>query len=106
MVEHIIIWTLKPELSDTEKAERKRLIKEGLEGLSGRIEGMKSIEVITDILPSSSGDLMLRCVFENEEALKGYSKNPLHNAAADERVRPFIADRKCVDYITHAARTL
>ncbi len=99
MVEHVIIWTLKPGLSDNEKAERKALIKEGLEGLSGRIEGMKSIEVITDILPSSSGDLMLRCVFENEKALEGYSGNPLHNAVADERVRPFIADRKCVDYV-------
>ncbi len=99
MVQHIIFWTLKPELSDTEKAERKRLIKEGLEGLSGRIKGMKSIEVITDILPSSSGDLMLKCVFENKEALEEYSKNSLHNAVADERVRPFTADRKCVDYV-------
>ncbi len=98
MVEHVIIWKLKPELSDEEKAKRRELIKEGLEGLFGRIEGMKSIEVITDILPSSNGDLMLRCVFENEEALEGYSRDPLHNAVADERVRPFIADRKCVDH--------
>ncbi len=100
MVEHIIIWTLRSDLTAAEKEERKRLIKEGLEGLSGRIDGMESIEVITDILPSSSGDLMLRCVFENEQALEGYSGDPLHNAAADERVRPFIADRKCVDFVT------
>ena len=36
MVKHVILWQLKDELSDTEKAAVKAGIKEGLEGLAGR----------------------------------------------------------------------
>ena len=97
MVKHIIIWTLK-EMPEAEKAERKRLIKEGLEGLKGRIDGLVEIKVITDILPSSNGDLMLDSTFTSESALKGYAVHPEHVKVADERVRPFTAERKCVDF--------
>ncbi|MCH5196707.1 MAG: Dabb family protein [Oscillospiraceae bacterium] len=97
MVKHIIIWKLK-EMSDAEKNERKRLIKEGLEGLKGKIDGLVEIKVITEPLPSSNGDLMLDSTFTDYEALKGYSIHPEHVKVADERVRPFTADRKCVDY--------
>ena len=97
MVKHIIIWTLK-EMSEAEKAERKKLIKEGLEGLKGKIDGLVEIKVITEPLPSSNGDLMLDSTFTDYEALKGYSIHPEHVKVADERVRPFTADRKCVDY--------
>ena len=42
MVKHIILWKLK-EMSETEKAERVQIIKEGLEGLSGKIHDMTDI---------------------------------------------------------------
>ena len=70
MVKHIIIWNLKDELSVEEKKERCRLIKQGLEGLAGKIDGLLEINVITDILGSSTGDLMLDSTFESAEALK------------------------------------
>ena len=98
MVKHIIIWKLKDELSNEEKTERKLLIKEGLEGLAGKIEGLTQIEVITDILDSSSGDLMLLSTFESREALKGYSVHPEHVKVADSTVRPYTAQRSCIDY--------
>lgn len=37
MVKHIILWTLNPELSEEKKQEVKRGIKEGLEGLVGKV---------------------------------------------------------------------
>ena len=37
MVKHMIIWTLKDELSGAEKEKVKAEIKEGLEGLKGVI---------------------------------------------------------------------
>ena len=52
MVKHIIIWNLKDELSAEEKKERCRLIKQGLESLAGKIDGLLEIKVITDILGS------------------------------------------------------
>ena len=97
MVKHIIIWTLK-EMPENEKNERKRLIKEGLERLKGKIDGLVEIKVITSPLPSSNGDLMLDSTFTDYDALKSYSAHPEHVKVADERVRPFTADRKCIDY--------
>ena len=98
MVKHIIIWKLKDELTAEEKAERKTLIKEGLEGLKGKIDGLTEIKVITDILETSTGDLMLDSTFESAEALKAYSKHPEHVRVADSTVRPYTAQRSCVDY--------
>ena len=98
MVRHMIIWTLKDEYSETEKAEIRRGIKEGLEGLHGKIPGMVSIRVLTDGLGSSNGDLMLDSLFENEEALKGYAVNPLHQAVANGNVRPDTKTRSCFDF--------
>ena len=98
MVKHIILWTLK-EMNDSEKESVKAGIKEGLEGLKGKIKGLVDIKVITrGRLASSTADLMLDSTFENEEALKGYSKHPEHVAVADSKVRPYTASRSCLDF--------
>ena len=76
MVKHIIIWNLKDELSAEEKKERCRLIKQGLEGLAGKIDS----------------------TFKSAEALKGYSTHPEHVKVADSTVRPYTARRSCVDF--------
>ena len=98
MVRHMIIWTLKDEYSDAEKAAIKDGIKDGLEGLQGKIPGMVSIRVLTEGLPSANADLMLDSLFEDTDALKGYSANPLHQAVANEKVRPFTKIRSCFDF--------
>ncbi len=98
MVKHIILWTLK-EMSDSEKESVKAGIKEGLEGLKGKIPGLVDIKVNTNgRLASSTADLMLDSTFESEEALKGYSTHPEHVAVADSKVRPFTASRACLDF--------
>ena len=53
MVKHIILWQLKDELSDAEKAAVKAGIKEGLEGLVGKVPGLLDREAdLNMILPS------------------------------------------------------
>ena len=59
MVKHIILWTLKDEYTEAQKAEIRAGIKEGLEGLKGQIPGMIDISVRTDYLPTSTVDVML-----------------------------------------------
>lgn len=98
MVKHIILWTLKDTLSEEEKRNVKVGIKEGLEGLAGRIPGMLQIRVQTEKLESSNADLMLDSSFESEEALKGYAVHPAHVKVADEKVRPYTAVRSCLDF--------
>lgn len=98
MVKHIILWTLKEELSDEEKVSVKAEIRAGLEGLAGKIPGLLEIKVYTEGLPSSNADLMLDSSFVDEAALKGYAVHPEHVAVADRKVRPFTAVRSCLDF--------
>ena len=98
MVKHVILWTLKEEFSAEKKAEIKAGIKEGLEGLMGKIPGMTEIKVNINPLPSSNCEVMLDSSFETVEALKGYAVHPEHVAVADSKVRPFTASRTCMDY--------
>lgn len=99
MVKHIILWTLKSDLSDKEKENVKKDIKDGLESLKGKIPGLVDIKVISSRrLSSSTADLMLDSTFENEEDLRFYSKHPAHVAVADSKVRPFTSVRSCLDF--------
>ena len=98
MVKHVIVWTLKDEYSAEEKESIKKVIKEGLEGLKGKVPGIVEIKVEINGLASSNADLMLDSTFENEEALKGYFVHPEHVKVATEKVRPFTAIRSCFDY--------
>lgn len=98
MIKHMIIWTLKEELSVEEKETVKAGIKEGLEGLAGKIPGLLEIKVHINGLSSSNADLMLDSSFETEEALKNYATHPDHVAVADEKVRPFTQTRSCLDF--------
>lgn len=98
MVKHVILWTLKEELTPEEKAAVKADIKAGLEGLAGRIPGLLEIRVYTEGLSSSNADLMLDSAFVDEAALKGYAVHPEHVAVADGKVRPYTAVRSCLDF--------
>ena len=98
MVKHIILWQLKDEYSDAEKADIKADIKAGLEGLAGQIPGLVEVHVNINGLPSSNADLMLDTTFESAEALKGYSTHPAHMAVANSKVRPYYKNRVCLDY--------
>jgi len=98
MVKHIILWQLKDELSEEDKENVKAGIKEGLEGLAGKIPGLTDIHVQTECLASSNADVMLDSTFESEEALKAYAVHPEHVKVADENVRPFTKSRSCLDY--------
>ena len=98
MVKHIILWNLKDEYSKDRKNEIKAGIKKGLEGLLGKIDGLTEIKVYTEGLASSNADLMLNSTFESEDALKNYAVHPAHVEVADTLVRPFTAQRSCLDF--------
>jgi len=97
MVKHIILWKLKETLSEEEKAAARAEAKRRLENLNGKIDGMISLKVVTDRLPSSNADMMLDSEFESVEALAGYQVNPLHVEAATF-VRSVVEARLCLDF--------
>ncbi len=99
MVKHIILWTLKPELTEDEKVTVKAGIKAGLEGLVGQVPGLLDVKVHIDgRLSSSTADVMLDSTLESEEALKGYAQHPAHVAVANSKVRPYTSLRSCLDF--------
>lgn len=99
MVKHIILWTLNPELSETEKQSVKAGIKAGLEGLVGKVPGLLEVKVNVDgRLDSSNCDVMLDSTLESVEALKGYAVHPEHVAVANTKVRPYTVQRTCLDF--------
>ena len=55
--------------------------------------------IVWTLKDESSGDAMLDSLFESEEALKGYSSNPLHVEVANTKVRPFVKVRSSFDYL-------
>ena len=97
MVKHFIIWKLKDTFTEEEKATARAEAKRRLESLNGKIDGMISIKVHIDRLSTSTGDMMLESYFEDEAALAGYQKNPLHLEAATF-VRSVVAERLCLDF--------
>ncbi len=95
MVKHIILWKLKEEHNNDKV---KLGIKENLEALQGKIEGLKKIRIQTEKLESSNADIMLYSDFENEQTLKNYATHPEHVYVADTFVRPFTETRLCLDF--------
>ena len=97
MVKHVIIWNFKEELTADERKIAAVKIKEGIEGLMGKIDGLTDIKVYINPLASSSGDLILDSTFVDEDALKGYQIHPEHVAVATY-VRSQVGSRACFDY--------
>ena len=98
MVKHVILWQLKDEFNEEEKAVVKAGIKEGLEGLVGKVPGLLELHVNTEPLPTSNADLMLDSTLESFDALKAYAVHPDHVAVADGNVRPNVKTRVVMDY--------
>ncbi len=99
MVKHIILWTLREDLTEQERQTVMADIKQGLEALQGQIPGLEEIKVVTKRrLASSNCDLMLDCTFTDEAALKSYATDPRHVAVADRKVRPYTKGRTCLDF--------
>lgn len=96
MVKHMIIWKLNdcPE----GKAARKKKIKDALEGLVGKIDGLVEMRILTDGFDSCSGDVMMDSLFEDKEALDAYQNDPLHKEVAQGVVRPSVCERLSFDF--------
>lgn len=97
MVNHIVMWNFKEELTDEQKAEAGRIIKESLEAVKEKAEGVISLEVSVNGLASSNKDIALISCFETVEALNAYQVHPDH-IKAGAYVKEMTCDRACFDY--------
>lgn len=100
MFTHIVLWRLKDQANGLSKAENMALIREKLESLNGKIDGLLKIEVGFDVIHSDmSADIALYAVFTCREAHDHYQQHPLHRA-----IMPLImearTERRVIDYET------
>ncbi len=96
MVKHMIIWKLKEGLENPES--KKQEIKEALEGLVGKIDGLLEMKIHINGMDSSTGDLFMDSTFESAEALAFYRTHPDHLAVASGLVRPAVEQRLSFNY--------
>lgn len=97
MVKHIVMWSFQDDLSEEAKKEAVMKIRKDLKHLVGIVPGLVSLEVVTDVLPSSTHEIGLFCDLESEEALKGYQVHPEHVKAAGF-IKSVTCNRICMDY--------
>ncbi len=76
MVRHVVMWKLKDQTPDVKKANIAK-IKELLENLVGKIDGLERIEVNPNI-KEGGYDLCLYSEYTDLEALEYYQAHPLH----------------------------
>lgn len=98
MVKHIVFWKLKDEANGNDKAANAQLIKEKLEDLNGKVEGLVKVEVGINFLDSPANyDVALYSEVASKEALDFYQNHPLHQAVLPF-VREVVSGRIAVDY--------
>lgn len=97
MVHHIVLWNLKEELDEQEKAAAAAAMKEKLEAVKQEVDGVISLEVVINEMDSSNKEVGLISVFESEEALEAYQKHPAH-VQAGSYIRSVTCGRSCLDY--------
>ncbi len=96
MIRHIVIWRI----ADSENAaEKAAAIKENLEALKVKIDEIVDIEVGLNFNETeSASDVALVSTFKTKEDLEIYQNHPDHKAVGANYVRPFVKERRVVDY--------
>lgn len=95
MIRHIVLWNLKDVAEGNDKVTNACIIKESLESLVGKINGLKKAEVNIGCNPNGF-DLCLYSELESKEALDLYQNHPLH-VAVKQFVSKVVTERAVSD---------
>lgn len=97
MIKHIVLFKLKEFDSPSEKQNKMRQIKMGLENLRTIIPEIASIEVGLNNNPKEKFDIALTTTHNNMEDLATYANHPKHLSVA-KIIREVLEERSCVDF--------
>ncbi len=96
MIKHIVAWRI---ADGEDRQERARAIKENLEALRDKIDALVDIEVgINFNTTEAASDVVLVSTFNSREDLEAYQEHPEHKAVGQSYVRPYVKERRVVDY--------
>lgn len=92
------MWKLKDHAEGASKAENATKVKASLEGLNGKIKGLRVLEVGINVNSSPAAyDIVLYSEFDTTEDLRKYQEHPAH-LKAGEIVGKVAFERRVVDY--------
>ena len=91
------MWKLKEKAHNNDKHTNAKLIKEKLEALAGKIDGLIEIEVGIDFLGGGNFDVVLYSELRDVVSLDFYQNHPLHQALLPF-IREAVEARHAVDY--------
>ena len=98
MIKHIVMWRLKDECEGKDKRTTALLLKEELESLLGKIDGLRSLEVGINVNTSASAfDVVLITEHSTLNDLQFYQEHPAH-IAVGSFVKAVTKERVVVDY--------
>ena len=94
MVQHIVMWKFKPEVTTAQQQE----MKQQLEALLGVVPSLKSIQVgLDESKKPAAMDMVLLTTFDDLEGLNAYAVHPAHQKVV-AFVKPLVLDRAVVDF--------
>jgi hypothetical protein len=101
MIKHLVWWSLKEEAAGAPAAENCTKMVAMLRALEGKIPSLKSIEISTEFLGSTSEEpiqVILQSTHDDEAGLKAYAVHPEHMKCV-EFIKQIVATRKAIDYV-------
>ena len=98
MIKHIVVWKLKEFAEGANKNQNAKKVKELLEGMRGKIPGLRHIEVgINFTLEDGCADVVLYSELDSRDALAVYQNHPVH-AAVKDFIKNVRSERQVIDY--------
>ena len=98
MVKHIVMWTLKKEAGGLSAKENAAKMKEMLEALNGRIDGLRSLMVSSDVVASDPEcHIVLVSEHDDAKALDQYQVHPEHQACV-AFIKGVVDSRRVLDF--------
>ncbi|MBE6906800.1 MAG: Dabb family protein [Ruminococcaceae bacterium] len=96
MIKHIVMWKLEDVAQGSTRTENALQIKQMLEALPEKIDGILKLEVGIDTNPKNY-DVVLYSEFVSPEALAAYDVHPAHVKCKDF-IKKVIVERVACDY--------
>lgn len=98
MVKHIVMWRIKDDCENGDKKATALLLKEELESMIGKIDGLTSLEVGINVNTSPAAfDLVLITEHHTLRDLQFYQEHPVHMAVA-ALIKASTKERVVVDF--------
>ncbi len=96
MIRHIVVWRM-ADLPD--KLERAKAMQENVKMLRDNIDVIVDIEIGLNYNETeAASDVVLVSTFKTKEDLETYQVHPVHKEFGATYVRPFVKERRVVDY--------